>query len=86
MSMDRAATVKAILREQWDPIGIKDEPAARDEYDSYAIEIERMLKVRPTVAGIAQRLQIIETQMMGLEPDRERAQRVAIALLGLGEF
>lgn len=78
--------VKAILREQWDPIGIKDEPAAQDEYDSYAIEIDRMLKVRPTTAGIAQRLQTIETELMGLEPNRERVQRVAITLLGLVEF
>lgn len=86
MSTDRAAKVKAILREQWDPIGIKDEPAAQDEYDSYAIEIDRMLKARPTTAGIAQRLQTIETELMGLEPNRERGQRVAIALLGLVEF
>lgn len=83
MSTDRAARVKAILREQWDPIGIKDEPAARDEYDSYAIEIDRMLWERPTVDGIAQRLLTIETDLMGLEGDREHAERVSHALLRL---
>ena len=85
MSAAMLATVKTILREQWDPIGVGDVPEARDEYDRYAPGIVRSLGERPTVAGIAAQLLEIETEQMGLEANRGRAERVARTLLQLAD-
>lgn len=83
MGAEMLATVRTILLEQWDPIGIRDVPAARDEYDRYAPGIVRSLRGRTTVAGMAAQLLEIETEQMGLAADRERAERVARTLLRL---
>ena len=40
---DMLNMVRRTLREDWDPLGVSDLPAAYDEYDSYAPGIATML-------------------------------------------
>jgi len=75
--------VGALLLEQWDPIGVRDIPAAHDEYDAYVGEIVALLKRRATAANLATVLVRIQAEDMGLKPDRGLAERVAAALLRL---
>jgi hypothetical protein len=83
MTSDLLTAVKAVLLKEWDPIGINDVPTVRDEYDSYAPEITRALQGRATAKVLATRLLQLETEVMGLKGDPERAERVARALLRL---
>lgn len=39
--------------DQWDPIGVKDEPNAADEYDGYLGDILLLLKHNASVEEIA---------------------------------
>jgi hypothetical protein len=41
--MDLEKSVKEILLNEWDPIGVKNNPKAKSEYDSYALRILGML-------------------------------------------
>jgi IS1 family transposase len=75
--------VAALLRQEWDPIGVHDVPAARDEYDAYVGAIAGLLRRRTTTANLAAVLVRIESEDMGLRPDLARAERVAAALLKL---
>ena len=65
--------VRHILLAEWDPIGIRDEPAAEDEYDAYATEIVSLIERGATAAQIADRLLQIEGDVLGIAPDRARA-------------
>ena len=52
---------------EWDPIGIADEPRARDEYDRYFAKAYVMLmEERATAEAIAAYLEDIATRHMGL--------------------
>ncbi len=35
--------IRRILMERWDPIGVRDEPMAADEYDEYATQLFGLL-------------------------------------------
>jgi hypothetical protein len=39
-------SVRRVLLEDWDPIGIRDVPQASDEYDSYVMPIYGILRQR----------------------------------------
>ena len=69
---------------EWDPIGVNDVPAARDEYDGYVPQILDLLRVGAPASMMADRLLRIETDEMGLRGDRERALRVAEKLRAVG--
>lgn len=56
-------TIREILLQHWDPIGISDAPDAADEYDRYAAEILQMLE-----AG--KRRDRIETYLGSVTVDR----------------
>ena len=58
--------IRQILLHQWDPIGIKDEPNAQDEYDSYVGGVYRLLASHASAEEIAKHLAVIETGQMGL--------------------
>lgn len=75
-------TVRRILLEEWDPIGIRDVKAARDEYDDYARHILSRVFSGHRPSEIKAYLLQVETKMMGLDPDRERARRVVERLQG----
>src|SRR5439155_385074 len=72
--------IAAILLHDWDPIGVADEPQARDEYDSYVGGVYRLLASGGSLADIEAHLRDIEVRMMGYdkttrEADVARANR-----------
>jgi len=74
---DVLARVRQLLLREWDPIGIADEPAAQDEYDGYVGQIAQSVFAHLPASEIANRLIIIETELVRLPGDRARAVRVA---------
>ena len=69
--------VCATLLKEWDPIGVADEPAAQDEYDTYAPLIVSMLRAGASGEAVARHLLSIEREQMGLPGDASRAAHVA---------
>ena len=78
-----ANEVRGIFLDEWDPIGVRDVPQARDEYDEYLLPIAKMLVGGTTIAEISSRLLQIEREAFGLKGDTDRASRVAIRLMSL---
>jgi hypothetical protein len=58
--------IRHILMDKWDPIGVKDEPMAADEYDRYIGDIFELLKRSATDEEIIDHLVYLETERMGL--------------------
>lgn len=69
--------VKPILMQDWDPIGVRNVPQARDEYDGYARPIAAMLATKISVSDLSKHLLEIETKSMGLAGNQARALAVA---------
>ena len=57
--------IRSVLMHEWDPIGVKDEPMAADEYDGYIGGIYELLKNRAATKKIADHLREIEICRMG---------------------
>jgi hypothetical protein len=60
------SAIGAILLKEWDPIGVKNEPMAQDEYDRYIGGVYRLLASGPTEQQIAAHLAGLEAGRMGL--------------------
>ena len=85
---DRAERVRAyiadILRRNWDPIGIKDEPAAQGEYEAYVGGVYRLIAAGATARQLAEHLVQIETDRLGfVDTDPKMLIPVAEKLLKL---
>ncbi len=65
-----------VLRYIWDPIGVSDAPGARDEYWAYLPRVFKMLIEQSSEDRIVDYLLEIETERMGLDPDKENAKHV----------
>ncbi len=73
--------ISKVLWEQWDPIGVNDEPNARDEYDGYIRSIYTLLVQGASDAEIAALLRQHEIVNMGLRgSSQEHLQSVVEAL------
>lgn len=83
MTTELENKIRALLMREWDPIGIRDEPAARDEYDSYVPPLARMVMAKKSPAELAGYLLNVETQRMGLTGNADRVRSVAIQLAEL---
>jgi hypothetical protein len=59
-------SIRKILFNDWDPIGIKDEPKAQDEYDGYVGSIYRLLTSNASEEEIVNHLYKIERETMGI--------------------
>jgi hypothetical protein len=70
-----------VLHYLWDPIGVADAPGARDEYHSYLPEVFALVRNEAERSEIEAYLVAVETESMGLPPDRERARSAAATLL-----
>jgi hypothetical protein len=70
-------TIHDILIQEWDPIGVCDEPKAQDEYDSYIPPIYRLLTEVVSVETLARYLERIETDWLGLSPRPIRNLEIA---------
>ena len=57
--------MRRVLLEEWDPIGVRDEPMAQDEYDSYLGHIYDLLARDASDVQIANHLNQLETVSMG---------------------
>ena len=57
--------IRTILMRDWDPIGVKDEPMAADEYDMYLGGIYELLKSGASLELISEHLREIEIKRMG---------------------
>lgn len=65
------AEVRRALFEEWDPIGVNDNPLAEDEYDNYAPHLTEMLLARKPKDWIFKQLWLIETAHIGLTGNRQ---------------
>jgi hypothetical protein len=73
--------VDEVLHYLWDPIGISDEPGARDEYDSHLPRVFKMVNEGAEAADIANYLDIVVKSDMGLKSNGEFSLRIADVLL-----
>jgi hypothetical protein len=64
--------IRHVLLDVWDPIGVKDEPNAQDEYDSYVGEILGLLSTGATDGQISDRLLYFVNDRMGLSATGEQ--------------
>jgi hypothetical protein len=64
-----------------DPIGIADEPAARDEYDSYLDPIGGQLRQGAEGDDLARYLSFVETKLMGFATSPEKLRPAAQAVV-----
>ena len=69
-----------VLHYLWDPIGIREEPAARDEYHSYLPGVFSLVKDGAAEGTAVDYLTEVE-QRMGLANEPERAREVARVLI-----
>jgi hypothetical protein len=69
--------IHAVLLDDWDPIGVKDEPFARDEYASYVGRVYHALAAGASAEDIASVLAKIELESMGLRVSA--AQLIGVA-------
>ena len=75
--------IAAVLHDDWDPIGIRDEPACRDEYDEYVGGVYRLLASGASAAEVQRHLQGIERELMGFSGNRRPfRRRREVACLG----
>ncbi len=65
-----------VLHYIWDPIGVAEEPNARDEYWGYLPQVFKMLINDSSDEQIIDYLINVETDRMGLSPKKENAKRV----------
>ena len=65
---DSLCQLKTLLWAQWDPIGVNTTCCPRDEYDSYASQLLRMLNDGAEHQQIASYLAWAERENMGLKP------------------
>jgi len=60
------SAIQAILLREWDPIGVADEPRAKDEYDAYIGGVYRLLASGASAEAVAAHLSRLEATKMGL--------------------
>ncbi len=73
--------VNEVLHYMWDPIGVRGEPNARDEYDSYVSGVCSLLHNGATAEEIATHLDEIATERMGLGSNMAHSHATAQKLL-----
>jgi len=55
--------LRALLMDSWDPVHVKEEPLAADEYDSYMLPLARKLREGASAVEVAGILDEAEVQM-----------------------
>jgi hypothetical protein len=73
--------IDEVLHYIWDPIGVRTEPNARDEYESYLPHVFSMVKHGVSAAALARHLQEITTGRMGLSSVETHDLEVAQLIL-----
>jgi hypothetical protein len=76
--------IAEVLLRNWDPIGVKDEPRAQDEYDAYVGGVYRLIASGATARQIAEHLASVEAEQLGFsDTDPKMLIPVAEKLLQL---
>jgi len=77
--------IREVLMRDWDPIGVKDEPLAADEYDMYLAGVYGLLASGVPENTVAAHLRDIEIGRMGFAefqtPDRLDVAKALKAIL-----
>ena len=73
--------VDLILWEKWDPNGVNDCDAGRDEYYSYIRAIVRLIEDGPDSYKLSRHLHQLRTVCIGLGPNSENDKLVADLLI-----
>jgi hypothetical protein len=73
--------VDEVLFYIWDPIEVNPEPYARAEYRSYVTSVLGYVENNKTANEIANYLCSIESESMGLTPNKENALKAAEILI-----
>lgn len=77
-------SIRQVLLQDWDPIGINDVPEAQDEYDSYVGGVYRLLTSGASEDAIIKHLDKIGSDTMGMPvANREGLRGVARKLIKL---
>lgn len=77
-------SIRQVLLERWDPIGIAEFTGCRDEYDSYIAPLYRILVGSRLENDLIESLRRIEKEEFGVGPSDARLLRpVAVELLQL---
>ena len=73
--------IRSVLITHWDPIGVRDEPMAADEYDGYVGGVYELLLAKGTEDAISDHLREIEIKRMGYATEQvPQRQDVAVKL------
>jgi len=75
--------IRAALLHEWDPIGVRDDPEAQGEYDSYAGMIYKLLLNSANQDAIFDYLWYVETLQLGLPGNRKATEKFAARLIEL---
>ena len=85
--LDRAKrfhdAIRAVLLQEWDPIGVSGLSGAEDEYDGYVGEVYAMLIRNESTQTVSNHLWWIETAHMGLRGNRAKTEAIAMRLCRL---
>lgn len=76
-------SIRQILIEVWDPIGVRGIPQARDEYDGYVGAVARAWMERADVAALRALLEGITEREIGLPAGSGDAQGAAEQIAAL---
>lgn len=72
-----------VLINEWDPLSVRENALARDEYDSYIAGIQRLLAEGCDAYRLSRHLDQLETISMGLRAPSGRGSAVATKLLAI---
>ncbi|AXY60518.1 MULTISPECIES: hypothetical protein [Acinetobacter] len=72
--------INRILLKEWDPLGIKNRPFMRDEYEEYLPRIFELLCENAESSDIFEYLWRVETKVLELQGDKTHTLNIAKAL------
>lgn len=75
--------IGAVPLRDWDPIGVRDEPLAQDEYGSYVGGVYRLIASGATADEVEAHLVLVQGEMMGLSLPAGSLRSVAERLVAL---
>ncbi|MEO7097367.1 MAG: hypothetical protein ABI175_29165, partial [Polyangiales bacterium] len=76
--------IAQVLMEHWDPIGIKHQPGAQTEYDTYVPLVGGLIVQKAGIEKVIDLLHDVQTRAMSRPTEREKLRPVAEKLLALG--
>jgi len=75
--------IREILWRDWDPIAVREEPRAQDEYNGYVGGVYRLLAAGASPRSVAEHLARVEGEQMGLGAPADKLIDVATKLCTL---